>query len=476
MPASLAVSLANNDVLAQPELASRIYPVTSENDSTNEEDTFYSVGSSIMSNIGNIDGNGDHPMTHEQQSGPPVASGQQSQQPHLHQTGEINLNAISPALYQSIREQITRDILAQFQINQPSSQNIQTENIASATPHIPFNQQYSRKKASSWPNWDGSVSSFNAHARQLQIKIEEDKSMLGSDRAICLGIFRSIPTERQPRVLHWFETGGPRGDYNWQEFLTHVKEQYEDKQARQTASNLLHRMRMGANQYFSDYLQDFEFKLSQSGKTHLDDGTKISQLDTGINATLRQLLLTKSLPENDYQKWVSKVKIIAGRLENTPTYRPNGCSGKRTFYIPQNGSKHIFTPESSRSSQESLIDSDGDTKMGGVGSLQVLLTAINALSGMQQGHEKPSARWRSGQEFKKLSGEGRCIRCEKKGHKTRLCPTYGPARKSADVSHVKSSDTVGLKKILAEMTSSGKSSNAAEDADDLLEEDLSGEE
>ncbi|KAI0999937.1 hypothetical protein K3495_g8263 [Podosphaera aphanis] len=29
MPASLAVSLANNDVLAQPELASRIYPVTS---------------------------------------------------------------------------------------------------------------------------------------------------------------------------------------------------------------------------------------------------------------------------------------------------------------------------------------------------------------------------------------------------------------------------------------------------------------
>ncbi|KAI0996563.1 hypothetical protein K3495_g11619 [Podosphaera aphanis] len=436
-----------------------------------------------MSNQRNIDGNEDFPMTHEQQNGPSVASEQQSQQPHTPQAGEINLNSIPPALYQSIRDQITRDILAQFQVRQPNNQNFPqntysappaTETFTSATSQASFNYQHSQKKASSWPVWDGSVSSFNAHARQLQIKIEEDKYMLGSDRAICLGIFRSIPSERQPRVLHWFETGGPKGDYSWREFLNHVKEQYEDKQARQTASNLLHRMRMGANQYFSDYLQDFELKLSQSGKTHLDDGTKISQLDTGINATLRQLLLTKSLPENDYQKWVSKVKIIAGRLENTPAYRPNGCSGKRTFYIPQNGSKHFSSPESSRYNQESILDSDGDTKMGGVSSLQVLLTAINSLSGMQQGQDKPSARWRSGQEFKKLSSEGRCIRCEKKGHKTRLCPTYGPARKSADVFHVKSSETVGLKKILAEMTSSINNSNIIEGTEYLSEEDLSG--
>ncbi|KAI1005870.1 hypothetical protein K3495_g2354 [Podosphaera aphanis] len=175
-----------------------------------------------------------------------------------------------------------------------------------------------------------------------------------------------MPSKRQPRVLHWAETGTPKGDYSWQEFLNHVKEQYGDKQTRQTASNLLHRMRMGANQYFPDYLEDFELKQSHCGKTHLDDGTKISKLDTRISATLRQLLLTKSLPENNHQKWVSKVKIIAGRLENTPAYRPNDCPGKRTFYIPQNRWKHFSAPESSRSNQEGLLDSDEDTKMGSV--------------------------------------------------------------------------------------------------------------
>ncbi|KAI0998105.1 hypothetical protein K3495_g10086 [Podosphaera aphanis] len=182
-----------------------------ENDSTTEEDTIYSIESSVMSYQRSFDGNENFPMTHEQQNRPPVASEQQNQQPHHHQAGEINLNSIPPALYQSIRDQITRDILALFQVRQPNNQNLPqntysvlpaTETFTSATPQTSFNYQHSQKKALSWPVWDGSVSSFNAHARQLQIKIEEDKYMLRSDRAICLGIFRSIPSERQPRVLH----------------------------------------------------------------------------------------------------------------------------------------------------------------------------------------------------------------------------------------------------------------------------------
>ena len=303
--------------------------------------------------------------------------------------------------------------------------------------------------------------------------------MLGSNRSICLNIFRSIATERQPRILHFFETGGPKGDYNWQSFLNHVKEQYEDKQARQTASNLLHRMRMGANQYFTDYLQDFELKLSQSGKTGLDDSTKISQLDTGINSSLRQLLLNKTLPEADYHKWVTKVRAIAGRLENTPSYRPTGCTGKNTFYIPQNGQRYYSTVESPRIYHEPIIDGDGDTKMSNVNKIQALLTAISALgsSSSHQGQQKPSAKWRSLDEFKKMSGEGKCIRCGKIGHKTRLCPTYGPARrKPAEISHVNSTSISDLERILAQVKYIDSSGNTDKLKNVIAEEETSGEE
>lgn len=79
-------------------------------------------------------------------------------------------------------------------------------------------------------------------------------------------------------------------------------------------------MRMGAHQMFSDFLQDFEIKLSQCGGQNIDDETKIYQLETAINVRLRDLLLSKSLPTNDYQKWVSTVRAVVGRLENTPSY------------------------------------------------------------------------------------------------------------------------------------------------------------
>ena len=142
---------------------------------------------------------------------------------------------------QIVPQNVPQNIPQNVSATPPASQFIKS---ISKTPTY---QESTFKKASEWPFWNGDVANFNSHAWQLQIKIEEDKDILGSDRAICLNIFRSIATDRQPRILHWFETGGPQGDYNWRSFLDHVKEQYEDKQARHTAANLLHRMRMGAN-------------------------------------------------------------------------------------------------------------------------------------------------------------------------------------------------------------------------------------
>ncbi|KAI0991269.1 hypothetical protein K3495_g16918, partial [Podosphaera aphanis] len=173
------------------------------------------------------------------------------------------------------------------------------------------------------------------------------------------------------------------------------------------AGNLLNRMRMGSSQYFSDFLTEFEIKLSQCGGTQRDDESKISLLETAINAPLPQLLLSKSMPTDDYQKWVSKVRVVAARLENTPSYRPSGSTGRKTWYIPQNGSASNFIPENPKDRAGPSIDADGDTKMSGINAMKSLRTIISALNGANksQDQNKPRAKWRSMEEFKRLSEE-----------------------------------------------------------------------
>ena len=152
--------------------------------------------------------------------------------------------------------------LQQPQLSQPAHPTQQSQSIQPSQP--PF--LTSTKQPSQWPVWDGSTTSLNAHLFLLRIKIEEDRAVLGSDRAICFDIFRSVPSDKQPRILNWLETGGFDSNYNWNHFLDHLKETFENKLARQTAADQLGRMQMGATQYFVDYLQEYELKISQCGK------------------------------------------------------------------------------------------------------------------------------------------------------------------------------------------------------------------
>ncbi|KAI0994750.1 hypothetical protein K3495_g13429 [Podosphaera aphanis] len=262
-----------------------------------------------------------HPSTSEQPSRPQMPQEQPSQPP---QPTGVNLSGITAAQYQAIRNIIIAEISNQNALPPPPVPHTVPSPIPNTIPHIPQS-----KHPSKWPVWDGSVLSFDSHVFLLRIKIEEDRNILGSNRAICFDIFRSIPTDKQPRILHWLETGGPDRNFDWEQFLKHLKDQFENKQARQTAADLLGRMRMGANQYFTDFFQEYELKLSQCGGTEWTDSTKIMHLEIGIKAPLRQLLMNKNLPDDDYTKWATKVKRVAGRLQNSPSYRPHGCSGKK---------------------------------------------------------------------------------------------------------------------------------------------------
>ncbi|CAD6506136.1 BgTH12-07066 [Blumeria graminis f. sp. triticale] len=153
--------------------------------------------------------------------------------------------------------------LQQPQLSQPAHPTQQSQSIQPSQP--PF--LTSTKQPSQWPVWDGSTTSLNAHLFLLRIKIEEDRAVLGSNRAICFDIFRSVPSDKQPRILNWLETGGFDSNYNWNHFLDHLRETYENKLTRQTAADQLGRIRMDATQYFVEYLQEYELKISQCGKT-----------------------------------------------------------------------------------------------------------------------------------------------------------------------------------------------------------------
>jgi hypothetical protein len=339
----------------------------------------------------------------------------------------------------------------------PANPSVNTGSEFTPAPPTPPATTTIQRKAAKWPVWDGKTDSFKTHACLLRVKIEEDRSVLGTDRAVCMGMFNSIPADKRPRISHWFETGGPTGGYDWEEFLAVLKDKFEDRQAKQTAGDQLSRMRMGVTQHFADYLQDFEFKLSQCDGLGWPDRTKTIYLNNSINSKLREKLVSKSLPDDDYAKWTRKVQDVASRLESLPSYRPKGSTNTKTWYLGQGSSgRHTQDTPEPFETQTPKVDYDGDTPMTGVSGLSIgnLATLINAIQGnrnrgggrgrsrqSREGNDRPRAPWRTQDAIRRLAAENKCFRCEKEGHRSHQCPTYRPATKP-QVSGVNNTETI----------------------------------
>ncbi|SZF04618.1 unnamed protein product [Blumeria hordei] len=146
--------------------------------------------------------------------------------------------------------------------------------------------------------------------------------------------------------------------------------------AYEKAAHLLGRMRMGENQYFSDYVHEYELRLLQCGGTNWSDRTKIIFLEIGINEPLGSLLLKNPPRTNNYKKWITSVKKMANQLEKMPLYRPRKCAGKKTWFIehvevePQKIPRSTSTPGSISSSAIEKV------KMGNLSSINMLREAI----------------------------------------------------------------------------------------------------
>ncbi|KAI0996870.1 hypothetical protein K3495_g11311 [Podosphaera aphanis] len=161
----------------------------------------------------------------EQMTGVQLSQDQANRE--THQVGSSNSINIPPAIYQAICNQVTQQIMSQLQnITQiPATQTAPPIPPTSEQQPIPATPLACQKKSNKWPIWDGSIVSFESHILNLRIKIEEDREFLGSNRSICLGIFNSLPVDKQPRVMHWYRTGGPKKTHKWESFLEHIVDQ-----------------------------------------------------------------------------------------------------------------------------------------------------------------------------------------------------------------------------------------------------------
>jgi hypothetical protein len=158
-----------------------------------------------------------------------------------------------------------------------------------------------------------------------------------------------------------------------------VKFQFEDKQARQAARSKLSRIRMGASQYFDDFLNDYEYTLGIAKEANFTNASKIISFNASINAFLKRQLVTLDLLNENYDIWIKQVRVVAGRLESLPKYRPKGDKNTTTWYLSEPGLT-LNTPAQNR--PQEAIDKDENVAMGGINHIDInlLAAAIHAFA------------------------------------------------------------------------------------------------
>lgn len=320
-----------------------------------------------------------------------------------------------------------------------------------------------KKNASSWPEWDGSKELYPTFIIQLAAKIDTDWELLGGHKAVCMDMMNTIPKTLRTRISQWFSTGGPNGDWNYELFITHFNDNFEDKSSIRTANEKLTRMRQGQHQTFASYLNDFEHLLAQSGGLKWEGYVKINSLYLGLNEKLTNHLMLVSLSDTDYTLFVKEVRKIAGKLESREDFIPrNSAKWTRTWFISRfgNAPPTFEAPQQLHGSSSKAVvprelDADGDVKMTDISgiSTSTLAAIINAVNAHNEKKEKkkssmPPAPWRSPEEFAALRAAGKCTRCAKKGHYFKKCPTFTWAARPSDVNLAHSVKKIPVSRIL----------------------------
>lgn len=301
-----------------------------------------------------------------------------------------------------------------------------------ATPILPMTR-------SALPKWNGNLEDFGFYICRLEARIKKEWASSVDPCSICLDMIDTLPDEKKPRVAAWFQERSRLNNFSWMDLIEHFHRQFDDKEARQSASEYVNRMEQRYNQLFLDFLKDFEYHIAPCSAAFTPLG-KSMQLKASLNNRLRKALVGLKLPPlENYNAWVEEVCEVAADLEGLNDHRPKNAKYTTTKLGSPKG---INVPEVHK---DSNLDADGDYKMGGTNALLAafkklgikedsLIAGLHDLSKKgSQGEKnkegpsrKPRAPWRSEEEFNNLIKKGLCVRCKKSGHRSQYCRKFGP--------------------------------------------------
>lgn len=313
--------------------------------------------------------------------------------------------------------------------------NLPDNTPANPSPNKPLPTAPTVINKSTLPKWSGEVEDFSFYIKRLEARIEREWAPYADPCSICLDMIDTLPDDKRSRVAAWFDDSSSKNYFSWQDLAKHFRSQFDNKEARQAASEYVNRMEQGQNQLFRDFLKDFEYRMAPCREAYTQLGKSI-QLKSSLNSRLRQALVGVKLPPlENYSAWVEGVAEVATDLEGLSNYRSKHAKQTSTkLGVP----KGITVPEE----RISNFDEDGDTKMG---ENNALLAAIHKLESMvaergnetsrgkerekkpgEKGRMKPRASWLTEKEYQKMVKKGKCTRCQSPGHKSRYCTKFGP--------------------------------------------------
>lgn len=276
------------------------------------------------------------------------------------------------------------------------------------------------------PKWNGKSEDFEFYIGRLETRITKELDSFVEPAAICLDMIDTLPEKKQSRVAYWFEESKSNENFDWRELIRVFRKEFESKNARQAASEIVTRMAQGKNQLFVDFLRDFEYRLAQSGGNEAFTPLgKTQQLKASLNPRLRNSLIGVKLPSPKYyREWVAEVKEVAAELESAPGYRTKNAPETNTIMgAPKVGSAMA------QETTDPTIDSEGDTIMGGTNALLAALKELvrdrdSVLSNIEKetSSKKPIFKGKKREMAKPQSLERHGERwmssknCEKKGY------------------------------------------------------------
>ncbi|KAI1005392.1 hypothetical protein K3495_g2830 [Podosphaera aphanis] len=112
------------------------------------------------------------------------------------------------------------------------------------------------KRDPTFDKWDGKPSSWTPHFHFLKVQCRVYGPSLGSEEALCMKIYGSIPEPQRQKIRGYWIRCGDKEKFDSKDFLMEWNKEYFDKIGAQKAKKKLLSMRQEESQIFREFLQE----------------------------------------------------------------------------------------------------------------------------------------------------------------------------------------------------------------------------